>query len=381
MKYTVTDSLLGIDKSAWDALNVEQSPFLSHAFLAALEQHGCVGEALGWMPQFLLAQDDAGELRGAVPLYVKTNSYGELVFDWAWADAYARHGLRYYPKAVVAVPYTPANGARVLLHPDADQSLLPALMQGADQWVRDHRLSSLHWLFVHDAQRQAFRAAGLFERNDCQFHWRNRGYADFDAFLATLSSKKRKNIRRERRLVAESGVTVEAWTGDRINDALWSIVYRFYRSTFDRKGGLATLTEGFFRAIGRSMGEQILVFLARRDDQYLAASILFFNDQALWGRHWGVEPELANAIDGLHFELCYYRGIEFCIEHGLQRFEPGAQGEFKHSRGFEPTETCSFHMLVDARFQQAIGQFVEHEAEAVRAYIDDLGEHSPYKCR
>ncbi|MGB1111116.1 MAG: GNAT family N-acetyltransferase, partial [Gammaproteobacteria bacterium] len=371
----VVNSIDRVNARQWNALLQGSPPFLSHAFLAALEHNDCVGETFGWLTRFYLAERN-GELVGAVPLYVKDNSYGELVFDWAWADAYHRHGLSYYPKMVVALPYTPATGPRLLLADASDKATADALIDATLSDARELGMSSLHWLFTTEQDNEFLKAKGLFSRKGFQFHWHNRGYGSFDDFLAELSSKKRKNIRRERRLVRDAGVQLEWRLGGEMNDALWDELYRFYRATFDRKSGVATLSLGFFKEIGRSLPEQVIVVLARRDVRYIAGAVMFRSADTLYGRHWGC----TEFIDGLHFETCYYQGLDYCIREGLQRFEPGAQGEFKISRGFLPTETWSAHWLAHPEFHDAINRHVDHEREMVDDYMGDLGEHSPYRC-
>ena len=375
MQLRVVDELDAIPAAEWNALGDGRNPFLLHEFLAALEHHHCVGERFGWLPRHL-AVYAGGRLIGATPLYLKDNSYGELVFDWAWADAYQRAGLRYYPKAVVAIPYTPATGPRLLLHPDADQeNVARLLIEGALELCRELDLSSLHWLFtdMHDTGR--LQARGLLLRKGVQFHWHNRGYRDFEDFLATFTAEKRKKLKRERRRVTEQGIELRVVHGHEASAEQWEIAHRFYASTFDRKSGMATLSLGFFQEIGRSMGERVVLVFAYADARPVACAINFRGPDALYGRHWGCNEE----YHSLHFEACYYQGIEYCIAHGLTLFEPGAQGEHKISRGFVPTATWSAHWIADERFRAAIADYVQREERAISDYSDTLRDHLPYR--
>ena len=373
------ESLEAVSASAWNALVRDENPFLKHEFLAALERHDCVGERWGWFPEHLIALERRrGEdaLIGAVPRYRKTNSYGELVFDHAWAEAYHRHGLAYFPKQVIAVPYTPATGRRLLLE-DSEAGLRAGdvLIRHALEDARERGVSSQHWLFPDEADKARLESHGFFSRMSCQFHWRNRGWTGFDDYLDSLTSKKRKNIRRERRLVRESGVCLEVRHGGEMSEALWAVFHGFYRSTFARKGGYATLSLAFFLEIGRTLPEQVIVVLARYGDEYIAGSLMLRSEGTLYGRHWGA----SHAVDGLHFEACYYQGLEYCLHHGLQSFEPGAQGEFKISRGFLPVRTWSCHWLARPEFHAAIERYSAHEGEMVDEYMQNLDTCSPFK--
>lgn len=375
MEIRFADTIDAVEPGAWNRLVRDHDPFVSHEFLGALERQGCLGECFGWWPRHLLAFSGS-ELVAAVPQYLKNNSYGELVFDWAWADAYQRQGLAYYPKAVVAVPYTPAAGQRILSAPgETGEAAADALVQAALVRAREAGLSSLHWLFVDEPDRRRLRRFGLFERTGYQFHWHNRGWTDFDAFLASLSAKKRKNIRRERRLVGSAGVELEWREGGEMDDELWALFHEFYCATFARKSGMPTLSLGFFREIGRTLGSQVLVVLARRSGRYIAGALMFRSDRALYGRHWGA----IERVDGLHFEACYYQGLEYCLAHGLERFEPGAQGEFKISRGFLPSRTWSCHWLAHPEFHAVIDRHTRQETEYVEDYMTELDARSPYR--
>jgi len=376
MNVRIHGSLEEIDPLAWNRVAGPRNPFLRHEFLVALERHGCVGERLGWIPRHL-AVYAGNELVGAAPAYLKTNSYGELVFDWAWADAYQRNGIAYYPKLVVAIPYTPATGHRLLVdeHKGDRQSIAAGLIEAANDLVRQQGLSSVHWLFPTDDDMHALAATGLLRRTGCQYHWHNAGYANFDDFLEALTSRNRKKLKRERRKVREADVEIRVLRGGEVDDDEWRAFHRLYCSTFQRRGGLATLSLDFFREIARTMPDNILLILAIRDANIVASAFCMRDQETLYGRHWGCMDK----VDGLHFEVCYYSGIEYCIHQGLSRFDPGAQGEHKVSRGFLPTRTWSAHGLADNRFQVAIGRYLQQEADSVEDYIRDLGEHSPYR--
>jgi predicted N-acyltransferase len=349
---------------------------MRHEFLAAMEHNGCVGERFGWIPRHLTLQDDDGHLLAAAPCYLKFNSYGEFVFDWAWADAYQRAGGRYYPKLVVASPYTPATGMRVLTGDTPRRAeYSAALIRGSIGVAEQLGISGLHWLFTTEEETKWMREAGLMPRLGCQFHWRNEGYADFDALLATFSAEKRKKVKRERRRVAEAGVSIRRVRGDDVSASEWAIFHALYEDTFDKRGGVPTLTLPFFREIAATMGEQLLLVLAEHEGEIVAAAFCLMGARSLYGRHWGCSKE----FHSLHFEACYYQGLEHCIAHGLERFEPGAQGEHKVARGFLPVRTWSAHWIADPRFRKPIGKFLDHEIEGMEDYIAEMRERSPYK--
>ncbi|WP_266167862.1 GNAT family N-acetyltransferase [Dyella subtropica] len=359
--------------AAWDALRTDDNPFLSHAFLAALESTDCIQEDWGWRPHHLgLYENDA--LIAAAPLYLKGNSHGEFVFDWSWASAWERAGGDYYPKLLNAVPYSPVPGARLLAgnHPSAPQRR-QALVGAMQALVERHGLSSAHANFLDAADLPAFGSEWL-SRSDIQFHWPNRGYTHFDDFLATLNHKKRKNIRHERAQVARSGLRIEWRRGNTLSGGQWHDVHHLYTSTFDAKGNHPALTPAFFAELGRSLGEVAHVALAWDGDTLVAMALFLQSREALYGRYWGSHIE----VPGLHFELCYYQGIEHAIRHGLQRFEPGAQGEHKLARGFLPVRTHSRHYLADEGFRNAVRAALAREAEGIDAYAEDLLRHNPY---
>lgn len=364
-----------VPQADWNRLQGARNPFLRHEFLAALERHGAVAPDTGWVPQHLALYDD-GELVAAAPAYLKSHSWGEFVFDFAWADAYARHGLEYYPKLVVAVPYSPVNGPRMLLAPDRPAApLRRALADGAGALAARRSLSSVHWLFAEPADAEALAAAGYQLRLGCQYHWTNPGYSDFNAFLAGLTSKKRKNIRRERRRVAEAGIVLRTVHGDEADAALWAQLHGFYAKTFREHGNLPLISRRCFTEIGEHLGDRVVLFVAEAAGEPVAGAICLRSDDTLYGRYWGCREE----IDGLHFETCYYQGIDYCIRHGLRRFEPGAQGEHKVARGFLPTLTRSAHHLADPRFGAAIGDFLARERRAVEGYAAALTMEGPYR--
>lgn len=352
------------------------SPCVRHEFLVALERHGCVGETYGWLPRHLVAYDETGRPAGVVPLYLKNNSYGEFVFDWSWAEAFQRAGMAYYPKLVAAIPYTPITGPRLLVHPDADRKpVVRALIDRALTLTEQSGFSSLHWLFTDTQDTGMLVEQGFMRRTGCHFHWHNAGYTSFDDFLGHLNSRKRKKIRRERRFVREAGIRMEVIAGNESTEAQWRVMHQFYRSTFDRKSGIPTLTPGFFLEIGRTMGEQVLLVFAVHQGKPVAGAIMLRGDDALYGRHWGCSRE----FHSLHFETCYYQGIEYCIDHGLMLFEPGAQGEHKISRGFLPTLTWSAHWVRDERFGAAINRFLTHEHDMVVDYYQEMQRYSPFR--
>lgn len=374
MQYQVHESIDEIPAPEWNALNHEDNPFLCHEFLAALEHHGCVGPRYGWLPRHISAWE-GGVLVGVMPLYLKDNSYGEFVFDFAWAEAYRRQGRAYYPKLVSAIPYTPASGERLLLARGREEATGEGLVARAVSLAGALGVSSVHWLFPTRAQQGQLKAQGLVERLGCQFHWSNRGYGDFDDFLAALSSKRRKNIRRERRQVREAGIRLELLHGPEVSEAQWRTFARFYTRTFEDYGSLPTLNEGFFREVGRTLGRRVILILAHDQAGCVGAALLYRGGDTLYGRHWGSLRE----HPGLHFEACYYQGIEYCIREGLARFEPGAQGEHKIWRGFLPTLTYSAHWIADPGFRSAIIEFLHRERPLIADYARTLSEASPYR--
>ena len=371
----LTDSLDTIDPNQWNSLAGDDNPFLRHEFLVALERSGCVGKGTAWQPQHLVLKD--GEtLLGAVPLYLKYDSYGEYVFDWAWANAYQQNGLSYYPKLVAAVPFTPVTGSRLLATPgDRQEAIRVQLIESALQLAKSLNASSLHWLFTPDSETGLLTRHEHLKRTGFQFHWANADYSSFEDFLATFSSAKRKKVKRERRHVSDAGIVMEVVEGGKIDDRLWRQFYAFYRSTIECRGAIPYLNLEFFREIGKTLADNIVLVLARQDDRYVAGALNLKGSHTLFGRYWGSLEE----YNSLHFETCYYRAIDYCIDNDLQRFEAGAQGEHKLSRGFLPSSTYSAHWLKHPEFYRAISEFLEREQHGVEDYVELLQRHSPYK--
>jgi predicted N-acyltransferase len=360
----------------WNALDGAQAPFLRHEFLAALEHQACVGVASGWTPSHLILQDAHGKLLAAMPMYRKLHSWGEFVFDFAWAQAHTRSGLSYYPKLIASVPFTPASGPRLLSAPGPQGATLRReLVRQALELARADGLSSFHVLFPDELQAREMLAHGLLLRRDCQFHWHNRGYDDFEQFLAGFTAEKRKKAHRERRRVSEAGITFSALAGADIDRRLWQRIHAFHADTFLRHGHTPYLNLGFFLEIAERLPEAVVVQLAWARAQPIAAAVCFRGADALYGRYWGTSVD----HHSLHFDLCYYQGIDYCIRHDLRRFEPGTQGEHKVSRGFEPEFTCSAHWIADKRFAEAIRLYLDRERQAIAEYAADVRAHVPYK--
>ena len=375
----VLSSPSDVSPQAWNALlaaEAEPSPFMRHEYLVALNDSRSATPESGWMPQFVtLWQGDT--LQAACPFYIKDHSYGEYVFDWAWANAYEQHGLAYYPKAVVAVPFTPVPGTRLLARDPASRTLL---VQGLVALCKQEELSSLHLLFGAEADIAACAEVGLMLRNTVQFHWTNAQYADFDAFLASLSHDKRKKIRQERRKVADAGVSFRWSRGADISKADWDFFYRCYERTYREHGNPPYLTRDFFRRMADTLPEAWLLFVAERDGKPMAASLIALSTQpdaplVAYGRYWGA----LERVDCLHFEACYYQPLAWCIAHGAQRFEGGAQGEHKMARALMPVKTTSAHWLAHPSFADAVERFLEREGAGIENYMDHLGERSPFK--
>ncbi len=377
LKPTWHPSLDEIAAPAWDTLDAGGNPFLRHAFLAAAERAGAAAPRLGWQPQHLTLSNEAGELVGALPLYRRVHSFGDFSGDWNWASAFESVGLQYYPKLVSGIPYTPATGPRFLVRPGDDRAaVIRGLSAAALDQARARGVSSWQCLFVErDDEIEVLREQGCLLRRGCQFHWRNQGYADFEDFLATFSADKRKKVRRERRRILESGLNIVVRHGDEIDAALWASIYPHYLSTFERFGNHAAFSLSFFQQVGAALGRHLVVFLACAGDRPVASAICYRSGTSLYGRHWGAEADMHS----LHFELCFYQGIEYCIGEGLMRFEPGAQGEHKVSRGFSPTPTWSAFWVADPGMRAMIGRFLQREAAAMADYQDAMKTHEPYK--
>lgn len=391
----VLDSPDQVNACDWNTLLAAQSqptPFMRHEYLSALHSTGCATATTGWMPRFFLLERD-GELHAACVIYLKSHSRGEFVFDWGWAQAYAQHGLDYYPKAVCAVPFTPVEGSRLLAWSAlARQRLAQALLD----WCGQQQLSGLHGLFATDEDIQAFGQAGLLPRHTVQFHWTNRtpGYTSFDDFLAGLAQDKRKKIRQERRKVANAGVSFRAVQGAAISDADWDFFYRCYQRTYLEHGNPPYLNRAFFARMAADMPDNWLLFIASREGQPIATSLIAISaigtgatgqnginlsaadDKVAYGRYWGT----LERVDCLHFEACYYQPLAWCIEHGYQRFEGGAQGEHKLARALLPVTTRSAHWLAHPQFLAAIDNFLTRERQGIGHYVADLNDHSPFKA-
>lgn len=373
----VLEGVRNVDATEWNTLAGTRNPFVRHEFLSGLEVSGSVGAETGWQPRpIVIRAADSNRLLGAVPLYLKHHSYGEYVFDWAWAEAYERAGLAYYPKLVAAVPFTPATGPRLLVAADADRAAVAAgLLDAASKFMHECNASSLHWLYPEDTEVQMLEARGYLRRVGCQFHWSNPGYRDFDDFLSTFTAAKRKKIKRERRCVREAGIDIDILAGDAISSAHWDAFYAFYHDTVRTHGAIAYLTRAFFHGLGASMPGAVMLVCARRDREYVAAALYLRGADTLYGRYWGGHP----GIPSLHFETCYYAAIEYCIATGIAHFEAGAQGEHKLARGFAPTPTYSAHVLRHPRFNRAVADFLARERPGVARYISELNEHSPFR--
>ena len=366
----ILDSLAEVDAGQWNALAGSQ-PFLRHEFLKALEDTGCVGARAGWLPQFVTLWRD-GRLIGAMPLYLKHHSYGEYVFDWAWADAYQRHGLRYYPKLVGAIPFTPVTGPRLLGDSPQTRALL---LSAALDLAKKLGASSLHCLFPTEAQALEMQEQGMLLRSGLQFHWQNHGYADFDAYLAAMSHDKRKKIKQERRRVRDAGITFEHTVGRDASAEQWAFFEACYRNTYRQHRSTPYLNLDFFLRIGAALPDNILLITAYREGQSIAAALNLFDQERFYGRYWGA----TEYAPGLHFETCYYQALEFCIAHNIRVFEGGAQGEHKLARGFLAVPTWSAHWLAHPEFAKAVEDFLAREAQGVAQYLDELNEGSPFK--
>ena len=369
-------SLDQVSAARWNGITGTDYPFLRHEFLYGLEKTGCTTAETGWQPCHLVLSEGA-EPVAVMPLYLKNHSYGEYVFDWAWADAWERSGLSYYPKLVTAIPFTPATGPRLCSSAGlAPAEVWPVAIAAVQTLATRRRISSWHILFPEETVAQRLADQGLHRRMAAQFHWFNEGYTSFDDFLSRFASRKRKNLRRERQRVIEQGLSVKTLTGAEIGEAEWEQFYRFYQYTYAKRSGHGGyLTRDFFLETAPALGEQVVMVLASLDRRAVAGALYFRSGDTLYGRYWGCERE----FDCLHFEACYYQGIEYCINHRLARFDPGAQGEHKIQRGFRPTPTWSSHWIADPRFCAAIGDFTRREAQQVQAYIGEASTLLPFR--
>lgn len=383
MKAQWFNSVDQIGEAKWqEAIGETRYPFAQFAFHQALEQSKSIGDGTGWYPEYLLVMDDDDSPLAIAPTYLKTHSQGEFVFDWSWADAYQRHGMRYFPKRIWAIPFSPVTGLRIFSHldPKGDDvqfsHLYPALAELMTQANQERAFSSWHLLFTKPEHAALFAPnKDLLHRISCQFHWFNRDYKDMEDYLSHFSSRKRKTARKEREKVAKEGITLTRTIGSDLTSAEIDFFYLCYQSTYAKRGQQGYLTREFFGQLAKNMGDQILLVQAFRDDEAIAASWCFFDDHSLYGRYWGCMEE----VDCLHFEACYYQGIEFCLEKGLQHFDPGTQGEHKIARGFEPVFSHSIHYIAHEGFREAIGNFCEEEAQAVREYHQDTHTLLPFK--
>jgi len=370
-------SINQVPSNQWQALSNIDTPFQSYAFLQALEQNGCVGENTGWLPQHLLVKDQQHQLVAAVPMYQKNHSYGEYVFDFAWAEAYQRHQLDYFPKLIAAIPFTPVTGSRLLLKDiNSEAELLPDICHFLHQHVQGSELSSLHWLFPPQQQVAQMEEQQQLTRSSIQFQWFNRGYSNFDDFLQTFTSRKRKNVNKERGKIQQQGITVKRLYGEQLTEQAMLFFSLCYQQTYLKRSGHAGyLHQEFFKQLLETMGDNILLVQAEHQQQPIASALYFYNEKGLFGRYWGALEE----FDALHFECCYYQGIEFCIENKLDYFNPGTQGEHKLLRGFEPISCYSSHWLKEPMFQDAVARFVKQEHGHTLAYKQNCQQVLPFK--
>lgn len=372
----IVEDLAQIPAAQWDACAGSDNPFVCHAFLQALEESGSATRETGWLPQHLLLEDETGKLLGVVPMYLKSHSYGEYIFDHGWASGYERAGGRYYPKLLAAVPFTPATGPRLLLHPEADQDAADYLIAAMLEVAQRRKVSSLHVNFPPQAQWEKLGEHGFLQRLGRQFHWENNGYRSFDDFLEALNSRKRKQIRRERRDALEGGLEIETLNGPDLKPEHWDAFFRFYMSTSDRKWGSAYLTREFFDLLHQRMADKIVLIMTKKAGRYVAGALNLVGSDTLFGRNWGCIGD----FPFLHFEVCYYRAIDFAIARGLKRVEAGAQGQHKIQRGYLPSPTYSAHWIRDPGFQRAVADFCARERRAIESEMEELEEGlSPFK--
>ena len=386
MQIHIHSQISQINKEQWNKLVRDNNPFMRHEFLHALETHECASPEFGWHPCHIgVYEDDVDSddkpttLIAAMPLYAKTNSYGEFVFDHSWADAYQRNQMEYFPKLVSSIPYTPASGQRLLCEENRREELFPLLIQTVQQFCQEQNYSSFHCLFANADEQDWLESYGLMARHDCQFHWHNQNYSTFEDFLDKLDKKKRKNVRQERRRVEQQDVNIRVLDGQTATEKDWKDFAHFYQITFMEKYGTATLNEGFFKEVAEKLPDQIVLVLVDKEStetnemECIAGSLMYRSNTRLYGRHWGCSEQ----VDKLHFEACYYQGIEYCIANKLTHFEPGAQGQHKIARGFVPTLTRSSHWLNNSPFQESVDDFIKHECNNIDAYMKTL--KSPYK--
>jgi len=379
----VVESIHAIGPAAWDACagqdQPDHNPFVRHAFFSALEDSGSVNAETGWLPQHVVLENQSGDALACAPLYLKNHSYGEYVFDWAWAEAYQRAGGRYYPKLQCAVPFTPVTGPRLMVRADMDDvaqsECRRALLAGMIELARRHKVSSLHVTFPPETENAVMEDAGLLSRIGEQYHWKNEGYATFEDFLSALSSRKRKAIRREREKANSAGVTIRTLIGNDIKTAHWDAFFEFYMNTSDRKWGQAYLNREFFDLLGQRLGDAVVLVMGEEDGRPVCGALNLQGGNTLFGRNWGTVVDYPM----LHFEVCYYRAIDFAIAHKLAWVEAGAQGRHKLQRGYLPRRTYSNHWIADTGFAGAVERFLEQERQAVAEDIEALTEHGPFK--
>ena len=373
---TLTNSIKDITKNEWDICAGIDNPFLSYDFMSSLEDSGSVSPETGWLPQHLLYRNSLKKLIGIVPLYLKGHSYGEYVFDWGWADAFERAGQKYFPKLLSAVPFTPVTCPKLFVCPGENkQQVHSVLVNGLVSALTQLNVSSLHVNFSTEGDWNFLGAAGVLKRLGIQYHWHNDNYASFEGFLANLSSRKRKAIRKERNAAAASGVKIRLLTGDEIKRRHWDAFYRFYVDTSDRKWGSAYLNREFFDILGERMADKVLLVMAEYDETLVGGALNFIGTDTLYGRNWGCLAD----FKFLHFEACYYRAIDFAIERGLSRVEAGAQGHHKLQRGYTPTLTYSNHYILDAQFREAVAEFLKREGRHVLLEKTELEKQSPFR--
>jgi len=375
---SLAERISDIPQDQWDALEHGQSPFTRYAFFEAMEHSKSIGARTGWQPLFLLAWEGTSDrLVGAVPAFVKSHSYGEYIFDWAWARGAQAAGLDYYPKLVVAVPFTPATGRRILVAPDAGPEVEKALAASTRDVARQLKLSSVHWLFVTEEEEPTLTAAGYLPRLTQQYHWSNQGWTTYEEFLGSLRSKRRREVRREQRMVAEAGITVRMIEGPDMEDRHWAAADAFYRHTCGRKWNDPYFERGFFERIRETFADHFVFCAAERGDDVLAGSVFFRSGDALYGRHWGRREDVL--VKGLHFDVCYHTPIAWAIEHGIQLYEAGAQGEHKVARGFLPAAIRSAHWIADPRLAGAVDRFLQEEREHTTVVMDYLEQRGPFR--
>jgi predicted N-acyltransferase len=371
------DSADAIPREAWTRLCPPGDPFLNADFLAIIERHGAAGPDWGWVANHLAATDTQGRVVGILPLYVRFNSHGDFIHDWSWASAYQQLHRKYYPKLFSGLPHTPATGPRLLVAAGPDASTIRhALIESAQTVAGENKLSSWHVAFPNENDRRELQGAGMLISQNVQFQWLDSGCGDFDGYLATFAAEKRRKVRAERRKVAASGLSIEVCHGDEIDPAEWPALHALYASTFEKFSNHAVFTAACFADLAQALGRRMVVFIARDARRPVAVSLCFRSDETLYGRYWGCSGD----YHSLHFELCFYQGIAYCLREGLRRFEPGAGGEHKVARGFTPTVVHSAHWIADPKMRQLIGRHLEVQGDAVAAYRDQAADHLPFRC-